>query len=130
MPGRDDGGQNVKWFGACTDIDEQKRTEEALRQSQARVRALIDSNIIGIASNEGEEEGLEEANDAWLHMTGYTREDVRNRTLTRVKTTPPEDAPLFKRALQKLAPHGQPTPLETGREGKNGCLLPILGGEV
>src|SRR5260221_627169 len=126
----DETGQIVKWFGTCTDIDEQKRTEEALRQSQARVRALIDSNIIGIASNEGEEEVLVEANDAWLHMTGYTREDVRNRTLTRVKTTPPEDAPLFERALQELAAHGQHTPLETELVCKDGSRLPILGGGV
>src|SRR5258706_720039 len=130
VPMRDETGQIVKWFGTCTDIDEQKRTEEALRQSQARVRALIDSNIIGIASNEGEEEVLVEANDAWLHMTGYTREDVRNRTLTRVKTTPPEDAPLFERALQELAAHGQHTPLETELVCKDGSRLPILGGGV
>ena len=36
MPVRDEAGQIVKWFGTCTDIDEQKRTEEALRQSQER----------------------------------------------------------------------------------------------
>jgi len=46
-------GQITKWFGTCTDIEDQKRIEEALRQSQKRIRALIDSNIIGITSNEG-----------------------------------------------------------------------------
>jgi PAS domain S-box-containing protein len=33
MPVRDEAGQIVKWFGTCTDIEEQKRVEEALRQS-------------------------------------------------------------------------------------------------
>src|SRR5260221_9635305 len=113
MPVRDEAGQVVKWFGTCTDIDEQKRTEEALRQSQERIRALIDSNIIGIVSVEGEEEVLVEANDAWLHMTGYTREDVRSRTLSRVKITPPEHAPLFQRAFQEVTTRGQHTPFET-----------------
>jgi len=28
MPVRDDTGQIVKWFGTCTDIDDQKRTEK------------------------------------------------------------------------------------------------------
>src|SRR5712692_1369147 len=102
-PFKDAQGQIVKWFGTCTDIEEQKRVEEALRQSQERIRALIDSNIIGIAFNEGEEEVIVEANDAWLHMTGYSREDVRSRTLTRARI---EDAPLFERALQELAAHG------------------------
>jgi PAS domain S-box-containing protein len=129
-PVRDERGQIVKWFGTNTDIEEQKRIEEALRQSQERIRALIDSNIIGIASNEGEEEVVAEANDAWLHMTGYTREDVRSRTLTRVKITPPEQAPLFERALQELAAHGQHTPFETEVVCKDGSRLPILAGGV
>ncbi|GHO60358.1 PAS domain-containing protein [Ktedonobacter robiniae] len=46
LPVRDEAGQIVKWFGTSTDIDEQKRIEEALRQSKERIRALIDSNII------------------------------------------------------------------------------------
>ncbi len=129
-PFTDEQGRILKWFGTCTNIDEQKRIEEALRQSQERIRALIDSNIIGIASNEGEEEVIVEANDAWLHMTGYTREDVRSRTLTRVKITPAEQAPLFERALQELAAHGQHTPIETELVCKDGSRLPILAGGV
>src|SRR6202023_534567 len=83
MPVRDETGQIVKWFGTSTDIDEQKRTEEALRQSQARVRALMNSSIIGIVSSEGEEEVLVEANEAFLQMSGYSQEDIDRRTLTR-----------------------------------------------
>jgi PAS domain S-box-containing protein len=130
MPVRDETGQIVKWFGTCTDIDDQKRIEEALRQSQKRIRALIDSNIIGIVSIEGEEEVLVEANDAWLHMTGYTQEDVRNRTLNRVKIIAPEQASLFQCALQELAECGQHTPVETEVVCKDGSRLPILGGAV
>jgi PAS domain S-box-containing protein len=130
MPVRDDTGQIVKWFGTCTDIDEQKRTEEALRQSQKRIRALIDSNIIGITSSEGEGGVIVEANDAWLHMTGYTQEDVRSRTLSRVKITPAEQAPLFERALQEVDAHGQHAPFETELLCKDGSRLPILVGGV
>src|SRR5262249_20144421 len=71
-PVRDEAGQIIKWFGTCTDIEDQKRAEEALRQSQARIRALINSNIIGITSVEGEEEVIVEANEAFLQMSGYT----------------------------------------------------------
>src|SRR5258707_1911309 len=109
-PFTDAQGQIVKWVGTSTDIQEQKRAEEALRQGQERIRAIIDSNIIGIASNEGEEEVIVEANDAWLHMTGYTREDVHSRTLTRVKITPPGQGPIFEQALQEVAVHGQHAP--------------------
>jgi PAS domain S-box-containing protein len=129
-PVRDETSQIVKWFGTATDIDEQKRTEEALRQSQERIRALIDSNIIGIVSVEGEEEVLVEANEAFLHMTGYTQEDVRSKTLNRVKITPPEQAHLFERARQEVTARGQHTPLETEVVCQDGSRLPVLVGSV
>jgi PAS domain S-box-containing protein len=130
MPVRDEAGQIVKWFGTCTDIDEQKRTEEALRQSQAYIRALMNSNIIGIVSVEGEEEVLVEANEAFLQMSGYTREDLDRRTLSRARLSPPEDAQIFERAHQELAAHGQHTPLETELVCKDGSRLPTLVGGV
>jgi PAS domain S-box-containing protein len=130
LPVRDDAGQIIKWFGTGTDIDEQKRIEEALRQSQERIRALINSNIIGIASVEVEGEVIVEANDAWLHMTGYSRENVGNRTLSRVKITPPEQAHLFERARQELAARRQHTPFETEAICKDGSRLPVLLGGV
>ncbi|EFH87056.1 putative PAS/PAC sensor protein [Ktedonobacter racemifer DSM 44963] len=111
MPMRDEGGQIVKWFGTCTDIEEQKRTEEALRQSQERIRALIDSNIVGITSTEVEGEVIVDANEAFLHMTGYTPDEVRSRTLTRARITVPEDAPLFERSIQEITARGQTPPL-------------------
>ncbi|MHC5541967.1 PAS domain-containing protein, partial [Singulisphaera rosea] len=35
LPLRDDAGRIVRWFGTATDIDDQKRAEEVLRQSEA-----------------------------------------------------------------------------------------------
>ncbi|BCL79947.1 PAS domain S-box protein [Ktedonobacteria bacterium brp13] len=129
-PMRDETGQIIKWFGTCTDIDEQKRIEEALRQSQERIRALINSNIIGIISVEVEGEVIVEANDAWLHMTGYSREDVRNRTLRRGKITPPKQAHLFESSIQEIATRGQHTPIETEVVCQDGSRLPVLLGGV
>jgi PAS domain S-box-containing protein len=36
VPVRDESGRIVRWFGTCTDIDDQKRDEEALRQADYR----------------------------------------------------------------------------------------------
>ncbi|GHO76422.1 hypothetical protein KSD_41930 [Ktedonobacter sp. SOSP1-85] len=130
LPVRDETGQIVKWFGTSTDIDEQKRTEEALRQSQECIHALIDSNIIGIVSVDLEGKVIVEANDAWLRMSGYTREEVRSRILTAARLRVPEAAPLFERARQEIAACGQYMPFETELVCKDGCRLPVLLGGV
>ncbi len=39
-PARDGQGQIVKWYGTCTDIEEHKRTEEALQENQEQIRQL------------------------------------------------------------------------------------------
>jgi PAS domain S-box-containing protein len=130
VPFKDSQGTILKYVGTCTDIDEQKRAEEALRQSQERIRALIDSNMIGIVSVEGEEEVLVEANEAFLHLTGYTQEDMRSKTLNRVKITPLEHAPFFQHAIQEVNARGQHTPLETEVICKDGSRLPVLVGSV
>src|SRR5260370_18780815 len=40
MPVRDETGQIIKWFGTCTDIEDQKRTDQRLKTSQANWRLL------------------------------------------------------------------------------------------
>ena len=43
VPLRDATGNIAKWFGTCTDIDDIKRAEEALRDSEQRARAVAES---------------------------------------------------------------------------------------
>jgi PAS domain S-box-containing protein len=46
-PVRDEGGSSVQWVGTCTDIDEKKQAEEALRRSEERVRLATEAGRIG-----------------------------------------------------------------------------------
>ena len=50
------------------DISERKRQDEALQQSQARARRLIDANIIGVVISDMDH--IFEANDAFLEIVG------------------------------------------------------------
>ncbi|TCZ65950.1 PAS domain-containing protein [Roseicella aquatilis] len=48
LPVRDQQGRIIRWFGTCTDIEEQKQTEERLRVSEERLRlALSAAEMVG-----------------------------------------------------------------------------------
>ncbi|WP_374226767.1 ATP-binding protein [Ktedonobacter sp. SOSP1-85] len=128
MPVRDEAGQIIKWFGTCTDIEDQKRIEEALRQSQERVNALMNSNIIGINVIEGEQ--IVDANDTFLRMTGYTREDLRAGRINVMHMTAPEDRAQTQQAHQELAVRQALTPYEKEYICQDGSRLPVLVGGV
>jgi PAS domain S-box-containing protein len=44
LPIRNEAGAIVRWFGTCTDIDEFKRTSEALRANEEFTRRILDSS--------------------------------------------------------------------------------------
>ncbi|MBC7891303.1 MAG: PAS domain-containing protein [Sphingobacteriaceae bacterium] len=66
-PLRDEAGSIIKWFGSCTDIDDQKRTEEALRNSDRWFRQLADSmpQIVWTARPDGH---LDYFNQRWYEF--------------------------------------------------------------
>ncbi len=49
IPFLDNNGQVVKWFGSNSDIDDQKRVDEALRESEELYRSLFDNMMNGLA---------------------------------------------------------------------------------
>jgi PAS domain S-box-containing protein len=120
----DETGQIVKWFGTCTDIEDQKRIEQALRQSQERASVLMNSNMIGINIMEGEQ--IVDANDTFLRMTGYTREDLRAGRMNWLHMTAPEDLARAQQAQQELDTQQQITPFEKEYVCKDGSRLPAL----
>jgi PAS domain S-box-containing protein len=128
MPVRDETGQIVKWFGTCTDIDEQKRIEEALRQSQERASILMNSSIIGIFVSEDEQ--VVDANDTYLHMTGYSREDLRAGRISWARMTPAEYIPQTQQAHQELAASHHVTRYEKDYTCKDGSRLPVVVGAI
>lgn len=59
-----------------TDITEQRRAQEELRRSEERYRSLFENSREAIVLTDGEGT-FHQANDAFLELTGYSREELR-----------------------------------------------------
>jgi PAS domain S-box-containing protein len=76
LPVRDAAGRILRWCVLQTDIDERKRAEEALRQSERELRQLVDAvpGMIAVAGTNGLQEY---ANKRFVDYTGKAVEELR-----------------------------------------------------
>jgi PAS domain S-box-containing protein len=98
-----------------------------LQEREAKVRRLIDSNIIGICIFDFEGR-VTEANEAFLHMVGYSREDLVSGGVRWTSLTPHEWLDASERAGAELRAAGSFKPFEKEYLRKDGVRVPILIG--
>lgn len=79
-PIRDEAGRIVRWFGICTDIDNSKKAEAALRESENAIRALLDAAPQGIVATDSEGR-IVTFNDVAQQMFGYARQEILGRSI-------------------------------------------------
>ncbi|HEX9985582.1 MAG TPA: PAS domain S-box protein [Thermoanaerobaculia bacterium] len=127
LPVRDSAGHIIRWLGTGTDVHDFRLTLEALRLSEARVRRLVDSNVIGVvvADRDG---SLLDANDRYLSMLGFTREDFEQGLLNWTKLTPREYLTQDYVAILEADTLGACIPYEKEYLRKDGSRVPVLIG--
>jgi len=104
-----------------------REAEEALRASNDRFSRLTSSGIVAILFGDVTGEILE-ANDAFLQMVGYSRDDLVAGELRWSDLTPPEWKAATDRGLEELRTRGVATPYEKEFVRKDGSRVPILIG--
>lgn len=106
------------------EIDARRRSEQALRESEARFRRLFAANIIGVmfANVDGQ---ITHANDAFLRMVGRRHGDL---PLDWATITPSEWADQDRAALAELRATGAASPREKEFFRADGSRLPVLLG--
>jgi len=122
---RDENGELQGFARVVRDFSERHEKDEKLRRSRARVRPIpTESTVAGIVS--GEFDHVPEANDAFLEMVGYSREDLLAGRLHWADLTPPEYAPLDDLAHEEGLRFGACTPFEKELIRKDGTRVPVL----
>jgi PAS domain S-box-containing protein len=108
----DAAGQVIGAVLVFHDVTEKRRAEQALRQSEERSRRFYESSLAGVYywNTNGQ---ITEANDKFLKMTGYEREDLVAGRIDWIRMTPPEFRELDERSVEELKATGaNKTPFE------------------
>ena len=108
---------------------ENTRLYHDLEEREAKIRRLVDANIIGIFiwKLRGE---IIEANEAFLRIVGYNREDLISGRLRWTDLTPADWRDRDERAIAELEATGNIQPYEKEFFRKDGVRVPVLKGST
>ena len=103
------------------------RVRDLAKGLEAKIRRLVEANVVGIVmwNLEG---AITEANDAFLRMVQYDREDLASGRLRWTELTPPEWRHLDEPAIAELKATGIFQPVEKEYFRKDGSRVPVLLG--
>jgi PAS domain S-box-containing protein len=105
IPVRDTSDRIARWYALLTDIEDRKRVEEALRESEQSLRSAIDgiAGLVAVMAPNGE---LETVNRQVIEYFGRSAEELKNWGTS--DAVHPEDLPRvlenFKRSIAEGTP--------------------------
>jgi len=100
---------------------------QGLSQSEARLNSIFDSNITGICFAELDG-SVTEANEAFLKIIGYSRDDLVSSMLSWREMTAEEYRHLDDHAIERMKVTGTCTPFAKECTRKDGSRVPVLFG--
>ncbi|MBW4581818.1 MAG: PAS domain S-box protein [Tildeniella nuda ZEHNDER 1965/U140] len=117
----------------CSQLQAAKRKADynlkLLRLSERRFSHLSEADLIGIITTDLNG-ALVEANDVFLSMLGYTREELRSGRVDLPALTPPAYLEAQERSLHALRTAGVSTPFETAYSRKDSTYISALIGSA
>jgi formate hydrogenlyase transcriptional activator len=118
IPARDTEGKINEWYALLTDIDDRKRAEQKLRQSEADLRTITDSirQPIIVLSPDGMTLYV---NRVAMDLTGLTREEMHGQSFFQ-RIIHPDDVSRLRGTRQEGLLRGVPFELEMRARYKSG----------
>ena len=117
-PLKDERGQIIRWYSTGTDIDDRKRSEQKLRESEENLRTLIDAvrQYITVLALDGK---VLYTNRVALDLTGLTVGEVNDGGFF-PRAFHPDDVDRVRAERQENLLHGTPFDLQMRLRFKNG----------
>lgn len=121
---RDSEGRPIGFYGILRDRSEQKKAEEALRQSEESYRGILELAPDAITVGRLEDGRYLQVNDAFCRLTGYSAEEAMGRTALELNLyVNPRDR---EEMLADLRTHGRVEGREIQFRSKSGAILHAL----
>ncbi len=119
-------GKIVKLVGTLLDITERKKVREALKESESRIRAIVDTAVDGIITID--EKGIVQSfNSAVERLFGYTIDEVKGQNITIL--IPPPSQQKHDNYMRNYLKTGKKKIIGIGREvigqRKDGSTFPL-----
>jgi PAS domain S-box-containing protein len=109
--------------------EENIQLQNALEERETKIQRLFDSNIIGIIIFDFEGQFID-ANDAFLDIVGYSREDLVSGRMRWTEMTPTEWRDAGEQQVADLRATGTRQAFEKEYFRKDGSRVPVLIGAV
>jgi PAS domain S-box-containing protein len=122
----DEAGQPQRAYALFRDLTAQRRAELDLREGAELMGRLREANVLGLVLV-GEDQ-VYDANDAFLDIIGYRRDDVESGRISYQNVTAPEWAASDADAFRQLRTIGAFRPYEKEYVHRDGHRVPVLVG--
>ena len=114
------------WYLIRTDLARRNHSEATIREREARLRRLIDANLIGVVFSD--EAVMTDANEAFLTMVGVEPEGWNPREHSLYAFTAPEFRELDENCEKELRAAGTCRPYQKELIRADGSRVPVLFG--
>jgi PAS domain S-box-containing protein len=122
-----DAAGDLEIVGALMDVTENTCLYRDLAKREAKIRRLVEANIIGVFV--GDLSGrILEANDAFLRIVGYDREDLEAGRINWKDLTPDDWRERDEQWIEEHIRTGVRLPIEKEYSRKDGSRVPVLVG--
>jgi PAS domain S-box-containing protein len=124
-----DAARNLEVVGALMDVTENTCLYRDLAEREAKIRRLVEANIIGVFIGDFDGRILE-ANDAFLRIVGYDREDLAAGRINWKDLTPRDWRERDAQWIEEHKRTGVRPPIEKEYFRKDGRRVPVLLGSA